>query len=234
MDKAEFDNFADEYRELHATNIAASGETPEFFARYKVRDIACALQGLKTTPRDILDFGCGVGASVPHLREFFASSSLIAIDVSEKSLEVARARFPGAADFRSFDGEHIPLDDASVDLALAACVFHHIPVQRHVPLLRELLRVLRPGGRLFVFEHNPWNPLTLRAVRNCPFDENAVLIPNGRMRHRMKQAGFDRVECRFRLFFPHLLRALRPAEAALAWCPLGAQYSASGTKGPAA
>ncbi|WP_429292339.1 hypothetical protein [Paraburkholderia sp. CI3] len=40
MDKAEFDSFADEYLSLHARNIAASGEGPEFFAEYKIRDIA--------------------------------------------------------------------------------------------------------------------------------------------------------------------------------------------------
>ncbi|MBB5503094.1 hypothetical protein [Paraburkholderia sp. MM5384-R2] len=40
MGKAEFDSFADEYLSLHARNIAASGEAPEFFAEYKIRDIA--------------------------------------------------------------------------------------------------------------------------------------------------------------------------------------------------
>ena len=40
MDDAEFDRFADDYRSLHAANIRASGETPEFFAEYKVRDVA--------------------------------------------------------------------------------------------------------------------------------------------------------------------------------------------------
>jgi hypothetical protein len=40
MEKAEFDQFAAEYLAQHAANIRASGESPEFFARYKVED-AC-------------------------------------------------------------------------------------------------------------------------------------------------------------------------------------------------
>ena len=40
MDKAEFDKFADEYRSLHAANIAISGEGPNYFAEYKIKDLA--------------------------------------------------------------------------------------------------------------------------------------------------------------------------------------------------
>ena len=40
LDEAEFDKFADEYRAIHAHNIRLSGEAPEFFAEYKVRDLA--------------------------------------------------------------------------------------------------------------------------------------------------------------------------------------------------
>jgi hypothetical protein len=40
MNKAEFDQFAEEYRTLHASNIKITGETPDFFADYKVADTA--------------------------------------------------------------------------------------------------------------------------------------------------------------------------------------------------
>ena len=43
MDEVEFDKFADEYRDLHAANIKLSGEDPEYFAEYKVADIAAEL-----------------------------------------------------------------------------------------------------------------------------------------------------------------------------------------------
>jgi hypothetical protein len=40
MERSEFDKFADEYHSLHAANIAISGEGPEYFAEYKIKDIA--------------------------------------------------------------------------------------------------------------------------------------------------------------------------------------------------
>lgn len=222
MDQAEFDRFADEYEQQHAHNIKASGESPEYFARYKVQDVArlCAAR----VPARILDFGAGIGASVPHWREAFAHSELMCLDVSERSLAIARGRYPGAATYRVFDGSTIPCEPGSFDVAFAACVFHHIDVSRQVPLLRELRRVLAPDGHLVVFEHNPLNPLTRHAVDTCPFDANAVLIGATVLRGRLEAAGFRRVAVAYRVFFPGALRALRPLERALVRVPLGAQY----------
>lgn len=222
MDRAEFDCFADEYEQLHAGNIRVSGETPAYFARYKVQDLArlCAAK----PPARILDFGAGVGASVPHWREAFSQASLTCLDVSQRSLAIARDRHPGAAEYCVFDGVTIPFAAGSFDVAFAACVFHHIEAARQVPLLRELRRVLAKDGRLFVFEHNPLNPLTRHAVNTCPFDANAVLIGARMLRERLRAAGFGRVSLAYRIFFPRALSALRPLERVLTRLPLGAQY----------
>lgn len=229
MDRAEFDHFADEYEQQHARNIRASGETPEYFARYKVRDVArlCAARPVAR----ILDFGAGVGASVPHWREAFPGAALTCLDVSPRSLAIARDRHPGAADYVVFDGATIPLATGSFDVVFAACVFHHIAVAHQVPLLGELRRVLSESGRLFLFEHNPLNPLTRHAVKTCPFDENAVLIGAGTMRQRLRAAGFGSVSLAYRIFFPGALRALRPLERVLTRLPLGAQYRLCATRG---
>ena len=230
MDQAEFDKFADEYRELHAANTRISGETPEFFAEYKVRDVCQVARSAGRRIARVLDFGAGVGTSVPHFRRYFPDARLTCVDVSEKSLAVGSARYPIDAEFRSFDGKALPFPDETFDLAFAACVFHHIAAEEHVALLRELHRVLRTGGMVAVFEHNPLNPVTVRAVNTCPFDENAILIPPWRMKASVKEAGFRDAGIRFRLFVPGALRRLRPIEAALHWCPLGAQYSVMGAK----
>ena len=57
MNRAEFDRFADEYEALHAQNIAVTGETPDYFAEYKIRDVYN--QVLKNQTKEnlkILDF----------------------------------------------------------------------------------------------------------------------------------------------------------------------------------
>jgi len=230
MDEAEFDRFADEYHHQHAANIRISGETPEFFARYKVDDVSAVLRKLGHRPARILDFGGGVGNSLGFMMDAFAGSEIVLLDPSAKSLDVARSRHPVGAKFRQFDGRTIPFPDKSFDLVFAACVFHHIPADRHVPLMREIDRVLTDGGSLFVFEHNPYNPLTARAVADCPFDVNAVLISAGEMRRRLSAAGLTPSRVVYRIFFPQFLRSLRATERYLGRLPLGAQYYAHAIK----
>jgi ubiquinone/menaquinone biosynthesis C-methylase UbiE len=230
MDEAEFDKFADEYRSMHAANIRLSGEDPEYFAEYKVVDIAAELARDQVTARSALDFGAGVGYSVPFFSRHMPATRVTCLDVSRKSLDVGAARHGAAAEFVHFDGRSIPFPDGSFDVALASCVFHHIPHDEHVSLLGEIRRVLTPGGRLFVFEHNPLNPLTRHAVNTCEFDEHAQLIPAPTMRRRAREAGFGTADVRYRIFFPHALRRLRPLEAKLTWLPAGAQYYVAARK----
>jgi len=224
MDSAEFDKFADEYLALHARNIAITGERPEFFAEYKVRDVQEILSTRGRSAARILDFGAGIGSSAVFFRRYFPDARVICVDVSLRSLVLGHKRCDDGADFVAFDGATLPFADGSVDLAFAGCVFHHIPHERHVTILAELRRVLVPGGMLSIFEHNPMNPLTVHAVEACPFDDNAVLIRAGTMRSRIEQAGFEGPSLRYRIFFPHMLRALRPLERGLTAVPLGAQY----------
>ena len=233
MNEAEFDKFADEYHASLTAGIALSGESPEYFSEYKIADIAreCRLQARS---RDgsikLLDFGAGIGNSVPYVRQHFASAELTCLDLSQRSLEVAEKRFPNQARYVRFDGAHIPFPGDHFDIAYAMCVFHHINHADHVALLQELRRVLKPGGSLFIFEHNPFNPLTVRVVNTCPFDENAHLIRGPQMKQRLLAAGFASTKNKYRVFFPHFLRWLRPLEGALAWLPLGGQYYARAIK----
>lgn len=231
MDRSEFDKFADEYRQMHKSNIRASGEDPEFFARYKIDDLSQATQRIGLGSRlNILDFGSGIGNSLPFMRNNFPESEITALDVSKKSLDVARERFGDIADYIHFDGLTIPHRDEQFDVAFTACVFHHIPADEHVHMLREIHRTLKPGGLFMIFEHNPYNPLTLQAVRSCVFDENAVLINARTLKDRLSQAGFDSGKLSYRIFFPGPLSFLRRLEPFLQWLPIGAQYSLAAVK----
>lgn len=233
MDEAEFDKFADEYSAMHSASIAVYGEGAEYFAEYKIRDIAREFERYSRATgaaSRILDFGAGNGGSVPYVQKHFPNARLTCLDVSRRSLAIAATRFPSLAEYVHFDGTHIPFPAEHFDIAYTACVFHHIDHAEHVTLLQELRRVLRPDGRLFVFEHNPYNPLTVRVVNSCPYDENARLIRGSAMKQRVTAAGFTTARIRYRVFFPHALRSLRPLERALAWLPLGGQYYALARK----
>lgn len=226
---AEFDRYAASYAEQHETSIALSGEEPEYFSQYKVDDLVrvCELNGLK--PAQILDFGAGIGNSLAPMQRAFPDARITGIDVSAESLDVCRKVAREGTHLQCYDGQTIPFDNGTFDVVFTACVFHHIPAAQHVSLLGEIRRVLAPKGRFVLYEHNPWNALTVQAVRNCPFDENAVLIAAPEMIRRLRSAGFEHVERRFRVFFPRALSALRPLEWSLSPVPLGAQYMLVGT-----
>ncbi len=226
MDVAEFDRFAEEYTAAHAANIRISGEAPDYFARYKIELLRRRWDADgRAEPRAVLDFGVGIGNSLPYLKRLFPEAAVTGLDVSQKSLDVAGRRFPGVADLVRYEGGGaIPLAEASFDLIFSACVFHHIDAGEHGAVFAGLKRLVRPGGLMVVFEHNPVNPATRHIVATCPFDENAVLLPAPALRESQLQAGFSPVEVAYTSFFPGALRGLRPLERFMTALPLGAQY----------
>ena len=100
----------------------------------------------------VADIGTGTGFLLGHLAKRFAR--VIAVDPAAAMLEVARSRPELAGrdniEFRSGDLAHVPIEDRTVDLAVAALVLHHAvdPSQA----LSELHRIARPGGRLLLIE----------------------------------------------------------------------------------
>lgn len=230
MDKVEFDRFADEYYDQHRQNVAVTGETPEYFAEYKIRTLKQIVDRSAIDVTRICDFGSGIGNSIPHFRKYFPNAALTSSDVSERSLALSKTRFPESDNYLLIEEDRIPSEREAFDIVFSACVFHHIPHREHVAWLRELYRVTRRGGLIAVFEHNPLNPLTVRAVNTCPFDENAELIQPRDLARNLGEAGWASAQTRYTLFFPRKLALLRPIETSLSWLPLGAQYVAIARK----
>ncbi|MCF6262300.1 MAG: class I SAM-dependent methyltransferase [Xanthomonadales bacterium] len=225
MEEAEFDKFADEYNELYQSVLGPSGESAEFFAEYKIKDTVQLINKYKYPANlSILDFGAGIGTSVPYFLKHLPDCKLTCLDVSRKSLDIGASKFSKRAKFLHFDGKKIPLPDNTFDVVFTACVFHHIPPEAHESLISEIYRILKPGGIFVAFEHNPKNFLTVRAVNACSFDENAILIQGKAFRSLLNNAGMRNEQLHYRIFFPGFLRLLRPLESYLKWLPLGAQY----------
>ena len=88
-----------------------------------------------------------------------------------------------------------------------------------------MVRVCRPGGLIVLFEHNPFNPLTRRAVHGCEFDKDAELLSRRRASRLLADAGISAPRGRYIEFFTRESRLLRGIEARLGWLPLGAQYA---------
>jgi len=89
LDPAEFDKFAEEYLCAHAKNIACTGEDPGYFSRYKIEEVRRRWDKKKRPePGAILDFGTGIGGSLPFLAKLFPGAAITALDVSSRSLEI--------------------------------------------------------------------------------------------------------------------------------------------------
>jgi ubiquinone/menaquinone biosynthesis C-methylase UbiE len=222
MDEAEFDKHALAYEDQLRENIAITGEDPTFFAEYKIELFS---KWTQPKPHSVVDFGSGIGNSIPYFRKHFAESEITCADVSQKSLTHASRRFPGCERSLIITQEGIPAPDQSFDAAFSACVFHHIPHEEHGFWLRELFRVVRPGGTIAIFEHNPFNPLTVYAVSTCPFDENARLLRANSLQAKCRDAGWQTLRTSYHIFFPRFAAGLRGVEPLIAWLPIGAQYS---------
>ena len=231
MDRAEFDRFADAYDQQHRDNVAVTGEGPEYFAEYKIRQLQAIVARERVAVSRICDFGSGIGNSIPFFRRYFPDAALTSSDVSERSLTLSKQRYPEAGTSVLIENNRIPSESDVFDIVFSACVFHHIPHEEHAMWLKELHRITRPGGLIAIFEHNPLNPLTVHAVNTCPFDENARLIFARDLAKRLAAAGWTSPRVQYNLFFPRALARLRPLEVRLGWLPFGAQYVAFARKG---
>jgi len=218
-----FDQYASQYRKIHSQNVKLTGADSFYFASHK----AALIENFeKDAAMRILDVGCGDGLVDVFLEKTFPSFSINAIDVSADSIALAKEKQLHNTVFSQFDGLHIPFDDNSFDLILLASVLHHINFELHDSFISEVIRVLKPGGRIYVFEHNPKNPFTRHIVRTCVFDKDARLLRASYAQQLLKENGCSNLLCHFILFFPRMkwLKPLHRLERHLSSLPYGAQY----------
>jgi len=218
MSKAQFDKFAADYDKILSDSLHTDGADLAYYSSYKV-----ALMRRLAPPgvSRILDFGCGIGKTIGHLKQAFPAATVDGCDVSPDALEVARAANPGANFFMPASSEAM---QGAYDLAFLANVLHHIQPAGRGDWFKALRRMLKPGGSIFFFEHNPLNPVVRHIVRTCPLDEDAVLVHPCELRRLSEKAGCRVATWGYTLFFGAGLRRLSFLEPWLRWLPLGAQY----------
>ena len=139
----DFDQQAKRYDE----RVAADGS--RYYARYdQVLDAVVAAAQVSRGQR-VLDIGTGTGALV--FRCLAKGAYVVGLDPSEQMLAVARekagcnyrVRLVQAAD----PFLHIAYPDASFDAVVSSYAFHHVPHRMQPDCIREMMRVVKPGGR---------------------------------------------------------------------------------------
>jgi len=116
---------------------------PRFLAPAQQAVLELMEHYLLTAPSVVLDVGCGTGRLLRLVHERWPDADVRGIDPTAGMLEVARQLTPSAT-FETGFVEALPLADAAVDVAMSTFSFHHWSEQGAG--LREMTRVLRPGG----------------------------------------------------------------------------------------
>lgn len=164
-----------------------------------------------------------------YFGRYFAGMEYCGIDVSHAAIVQAKKLEDANVHFECYDGKKIPYENNSFDIILIACVLHHVPQEEHEKLLLECKRVLKDNGSIYIFEHNPVNPVTRKIVNDCAFDADAVLIRAGRLKKMLDKIGFWHVKISYTIFFPRkgILNKIVWLEGLLKRLPLGGQYYVS-------
>jgi SAM-dependent methyltransferase len=158
-----------------ARTIDASPGSEEFFERFDIKReredveplrVAERVHGFSSSQgRRVLDFGCGNGYVLSRYAAHGAE--VVGVDVAESAVELTRSRFRHlgiAADIRRMDAMPLPFPDASFDIVSSVGVLHHIADP--APVVRELARVLKPGG---TFAGMVYNKYRFRNFVTFPF-----------------------------------------------------------------
>jgi len=139
----DYDSFAQAYASSNENNLINA---------YYERPAMLALAG-DVAGRRILDAGCGAGPLFAALRD--QGAVVTGIDKSAGMLELARRRLGDDADLRVAElGGPLPFTDDTFDDVTASLVLHYL--EDWAPALKELRRVLKPGGRLIVSVDHPF------------------------------------------------------------------------------
>lgn len=135
---------------------------------------------LKTERPRILDVGCGTGANLELLGQYGEAEG---VDISTDALSFCRAR--GLERVRQGAAESLPYDDNSFDLLTALDVVEHL--DDDVAGLKEMRRVLKPGGRALLFVPAF---MFLWGVQDDVSNHRRRYTLNG-LRRAVREAGFE-------------------------------------------
>lgn len=137
-----------------------------FSVTYKPREVFWkkALDSLEIKAGErVLDVGCGQGLFLARLTKTYKAKG-VGIDVSKKSVEFARKNYTRKnLSYRVADAAKIPYDANSFDIVVSFDTLEHIADQEKA--VEEMLRVLKPGGRLLIYTLNCNDRFTLDWIR---------------------------------------------------------------------
>jgi ubiquinone/menaquinone biosynthesis C-methylase UbiE len=228
---AEFDAYRASYEAQINAAVRFTGKSQDFFTETKATHLIKLFATHFGAGRelDVLDVGCGNGSIHRFLLRRWPELRICGVDVAATVIEEARGKEP-QVQYNVYNGLNLPYEQNRFDVAYAICVLHHVDPVRWPNFLLEMRRIVRPGGLVVAIEHNPLNPLTLRLVKTCSLDRNAILIRSSKLVALFAGAGLTDITRRFIQFTPFGGTFFERFDHGMGWLPFGAQYLVAGRR----
>jgi ubiquinone/menaquinone biosynthesis C-methylase UbiE len=156
------------------------------------------LEQAEIGPRDrVLDLGCGTGTLLLMVQALRPQAELVGVDGDPKVLGRAHAKAAKVGAAIRFDealADRLPYPDARFDRVLSSLMLHHLSPDEKRAALREVRRVLAPGGSFHLLDFGPPANAYARLAAHL-FDHGGRLRENleGRLPERMREAGLAAV-----------------------------------------
>lgn len=148
-----------------------------------------------TSKQTVLEIGCGTGLFTEKVYQT-TKAQITSIDISQELLDKAKEKLPNVQ-FKMDDAMNLSFPDASFDAVFGSSILHHLDMKKS---LREIYRVLKPGGNIVFAEPNMLNP-QIFIQKNVPFikkwlgdspDETAIV--RWKMKRDLLETGFKNAE----------------------------------------
>lgn len=149
----------------------------------------------------VLDLGCGTGTLLLKIRSSSPEVQLVGLDADPDILKQAFRKASQVGKAICFDrglASELPYADGSFDHVFSSLMLHHLTGSERRQALREIVRVLRPGGYFHLVDWDrPANPLlwlSFQFVRILDGYERTRDSARGELSARLREAGFSEIE----------------------------------------
>lgn len=143
---------------------------------------------------NILDWGCGPGRIIRHISDFMDNSKCYGSDYNKRYVKWCSDNIKSAQFVFNELTPPLQFEDNMFDIIYGISIFTHLSEEMHYAWFNEHMRVLKPGGILFITLHGKAFKKKLNEQENKLFDSGKLVIQSGTMEGHRTYAAYQPVE----------------------------------------